>query len=148
MRFHSTVRLSGKTATGIPVPAEVVTGLASGKRPSVRVTINGYTYCSTVAPMGGEFMLPVSAEIRENASVAAGDEVDVDIELDSEPREVTIPRDFADALDGNAEAKEFFDGLSYSNKRRFVLPIEEAKTAETRQRRIDSAIARLHEGRV
>ena len=148
MRFHSSIRLSGKTATGIPVPAEVVESLASGKRPSVRVTLNGYTYRSTVAPMGGEFMLPVSAEVRESAGVAAGDEVDVDIELDTEPREVTIPSDLADALDGNAEARQFFGGLSYSNKRRVVLSIEEAKTAETRQRRIESAIAKLREGRV
>ena len=97
--------------------------------------------------MGGEFMLPVSAEVRESAGVAAGDEVDVDVELDTEPREVTVPSDLADALDGNAQARQFFDGLSYSNKRRVVLSIEEAKTAETRQRRIDSAIAKLREGR-
>src|SRR5215216_8076121 len=135
MRFRAILELGGKTATGFRVPAEVVAALGTSKRPPVRVTINGYTYRNTVAVMGGVFMVGVSAEVRKGASVAGGDEVDVDIELDTEPREVTVPPDFADALDGDADAKRFFDGLSYSNKRRFVLSIEEAKTAETRQRR-------------
>ncbi|MGZ3603316.1 MAG: YdeI/OmpD-associated family protein [Ktedonobacterales bacterium] len=148
MRFRTTIQLSGKTATGIRVPEEVVTGLGSGKRPAVRVTINGYTYPSTVAPMGGEYMLPVSAEVRESAGVAAGDEVEVDVELDAAPREVSVPPDFAEALEGDADAKRFFEGLSYSNRRRFVLSIEDAKTPETRQRRIAKAISTLHEGKM
>lgn len=146
MRFHGTIQLNGKTATGIEVPPEVVTSLGSSKRPAVRVTIHGYTYRSTVAPMGGVFMLPVSAEVRERAQVAAGDEVDVEVEPDSEPRRVDMPSDFAEALAGDGDAKRFFEGLSYSNKRRFVLPIEEAKSAETRQKRIAKAIATLREG--
>jgi hypothetical protein len=148
MKFRSVLHLGGKTATGIRVPDEVVTGLGSGKRPAVRVTIGGYTYRSTVAPMGGEFWIPVSAEVRENAGVAAGDEVDVDVELDTEPREVTVPPDLADAIAADAEAQRFFEGLSYSNKRRIVMGIEDAKTAETRQRRIDKAIGMLREGKV
>ena len=147
MRFHSVVRLGGKTATGIPVPAEVVQSLGTSKRPPVRVTINGHTYRSTLASISGEFMLPISAENRTGAGVAAGDEVDVDIELDTEPREVTVPPDFADALDRDADAKRFFEGLSYSKKQRHVLSIEQAKTAETRQRRIDKAVSMLREGR-
>jgi hypothetical protein len=148
MRFRTTVVLGGKTATGLQVPEEVVTALGSGKRPAVHVTINGYTYRSTVAPMGGAFWLPLSAENRERAGVAAGDEVEVEVALDTEPREVTVPPDFAEALDGDAEARRFFDGLSYSNKRRIVLSIEDAKTVETRQRRIAKAVSTLHEGRV
>lgn len=148
MKFHATILLGGKTATGIQVPPAIVTSLGTSKRPAVRVTINGYTYRSTVAPLSGEFMLPVSAEVRERAGVAAGDAVDVDIERDDEPRVVTVPPDFAAALDRDAEAKRFFEGLSYSNKRRFVLGIEEAKTAETRQRRIAKAVGTLREGRV
>ena len=147
MRFRATIRLGGKTATGIQVPAEIVESLGSSRRPPVRVTINGHTYRSTVAVMGGQFMLPVSAEQRENAGVAAGDEVDVDIELDTEPREVTVPPDLAEALDGDADAKRFFEGLSYSHKRRHVLAIEDAKTAETRQRRVAKAVSMLREGR-
>src|SRR5688572_23507992 len=86
MIFHSVVQLGGKTATGIPVPAEVVTSLGSSKRPPVRVTINGHTYLSTLASRSGQFMLPISAENRASAGVAAGDAVEVDIELDTAPR--------------------------------------------------------------
>ena len=148
MRFRATVALNGKTATGIRVPAEVVASLGASKRPAVRVTINGYTYRSTVAPMGGMFMLPVSAEVRASAGVAGGDAVEVAIELDTAPRQVSMPPDLAEALVPEAEARHFFDGLSYSNKQRIVLSIEQAKTAETRQRRIAKAVSMLREGRV
>ena len=147
MRFRSIVQLGGKTATGIPVPEEVVSDLGPSKRPPVRVTINGHTYRSTVASRGGEFVLPISAENREGAGVVAGDEVDVDIELDSEPREVAVPPDFAEALDRDEAARRSFDGLSYSQKQRHVLSIEGAKTSETRQRRIAKAVGTLREGR-
>ena len=147
MRFRATILLGGKTATGIRVPAEVVAALGSSRRPAVRVTVNGHAYRSTVAPMGGQFMLPVSAEHREAAGVAAGDEVDVDLELDTEPRVLAVPDDFSAALDRDADARRVFDGLSYSRKQRFVLPIEQAKTAETRQRRIAKAVEALREGR-
>ncbi|MDQ5874657.1 MAG: YdeI/OmpD-associated family protein, partial [Actinomycetota bacterium] len=135
MRFHATVLLGGKTATGIRVPPEVVEGLGSHKRPPVRVTIGNHTYRTTVAVMGGEFMIPLSAENRKSAGVAAGDEVDVGIELDTEPREVSVPPDFSEALGRDSNARRYFDGLSYSHKRRYVMSIDEAKTAETRQRR-------------
>ena len=147
MEFRARVLLAGKTATGIEVPAKVVESLGPSKRPPVRVTINGYTYRSTVASFGGAFMIGISAEVRERARVAAGDEVEVNVELDTEVREVSVPADFAAALKRDAVAKRFFDRLSYSNRRRFVLLIEGATTAETRQRRIASAIDRLHEGR-
>jgi uncharacterized protein DUF1905/bacteriocin resistance YdeI/OmpD-like protein len=147
MKFRAVVRLNGKTATGIAVPPAVVESLGASKRPPVRVTINGYTYRSTVAPMGGEFMLPVSGEVRKSAGVSAGDEVEVAIERDTEPRQVDVPLDFAEALNADADARRFFDGLSYSNQLRIVAPVSEAKTAETRQRRITKAIQVLHEGR-
>ena len=147
MRFRAIIQLSGKTSTGISVPSEVVEGLGSGKRPPVRVTINGHSYRSTVAPMGGEFLLPISAENRKLAGVEAGDEVDVEVELDTEPREVTVPPDFSGALDHDVDARRFFDGLSKSSKQRIVLSIEGAKTAETRLRRITKAISELREGR-
>lgn len=146
MRFRTTILLAGRTATGIQVPPGVVESLGTSKRPPVRVTINGHTYRSTVAVMGGVYLVGVSAEQRANTGVSAGDEVDVDIELDTAPREIEVPPDFAAALDGDAEAKRFFDGLSYSNKSRFVISIEGAKTAETRQRRIDKSVAMLREG--
>ncbi|MDB5035684.1 MAG: hypothetical protein JWQ98_2925 [Chlorobi bacterium] len=146
VRFRATLRREGKTATGIQVPEEVVASLGKGKRPPVRVTINGYTYRSTVAVMGGVFMLGVSAEHRAGAGVAAGDDLEIDLELDTTPREVMVPSDFSDALDRDADARKRFDGLSYSNRLRYVLLVDGAKTAETRRRRIDKAIAELREG--
>jgi len=147
MKFRAKILLAGKTATGIRVPTKVVEGLGPSKRPPVRVTINGYTYRSSIASLDGAFMVGISAEVRERAGVGAGAAVEVDIELDTEAREVSVPADFAAALKRDADAKRFFDTLSYSNKRRFVLSIEGAKTAETRQRRIANAIDRLLEGR-
>ena len=147
MKFRTTLELAGKTATGFRVPAEVVTALGRGKRPPVRVTINGYTYRNTVAVYGDEYLIGVSAENRAKAGVAAGDVLDVDLELDDQPREVVVPDDFAAALAANAGAKRAFDALSYSNKQAHVLSVEGAKTAETRQRRIDKAIAQLGEAR-
>ena len=146
MRFQATLELAGKTATGFQVPAEVVESFGAGRRPAVRVTINGYTYRNTVATMGGVYMIGVSAAHRAGAGVAAGDEVEIDLELDTEPREVAVPPDFAAALAGDAAAKRSFDGLSYSQQQRWVLSIEDAKTAETRQRRIAKALGALHEG--
>lgn len=147
MRFRATIQLAGKTATGIEVPEEVVAGLGSSRRPAVRVTIRDHTYRSTIARMGGRYMLPVSAEHRSSAGVAAGDEVDVEIKLDTEPREVTVPPDLADALSRDPDAKQFFDGLSYSQKQWHVLAVEAAKTTQTRQRRIAKALSTLREGR-
>jgi hypothetical protein len=147
VRFRATVEQAGRTATGIEVPETVVEGLGAGKRPPVRVTINGYTYRSTVASMGGRFMVGVSAENRDGSGVAGGDQVDVDIELDTSPREVTVPPDFAKALKKDAKAKKTFDALSYSNKGWHVQSIEGAKTDETRQRRIAKSVAALREGR-
>ena len=147
MRFRTTILQGDKTATGIRVPDDVVEALGAGKRPKVLVTIRGYTYRNSVAVMGGEYMVGVSAENRAGAGVAGGDEVDVDIELDTAPREVSVPADFAAALDAEPEARRTFDGLSYSNKSWHVLQIEGAKSDETRQRRIAKSVAALREGK-
>jgi hypothetical protein len=147
IRFRATIQLGGKTATGIEVPPEIVGALGPSKRPKVHATIAGYTYRSSVATMSGRFMLPVSAAVRDSAGVAAGDEVEVELALDTEPREVTLPPDFADALQRDAAAARCFVGLSYSNKQRHVLAIEAAKAPETRLRRIAKAVSSLREGR-
>ena len=147
MMFKAVVQLNGKTATGIEVPAEVLTQLGAGKRPAVSVMLNGYTYRSTIGSMGGRSLIPVSSDVRAAAHVKAGDELEVEIELDSAPREVDIPADLAEALAGDAEAKGFFSGLSYSQKRWYVLPVEGAKAADTRRRRVDKAIEMLHQHR-
>ena len=140
MHFRTTILQSGKNATGIVVPPEIVESLNAGKRPPVRVTVNGYTYRSSIASMGGQFLIGVSAEIREKAGVAGGDEVDVDVELDTAPRVMDVPDDLAAAL-AAADARARFDTLSYSNQRRLVEPILAAKTGETRQRRIEKVVS-------
>jgi hypothetical protein len=146
MRFRSTVELGGRTATGIPVPHDVVEALGAGRRPAVRVTIGGHSYRSSVAARGGRFLVPLSAENRQGAGVAAGDEVEVELELDTEPREVAVPPDLARALDDDPQARRAFDALPYSHRLRWVLSVEEAKTEQTRQRRIAKTVAGLLEG--
>ena len=147
MRFRTMILQSGRTATGVQVPEEVVQALGAGRRPAVKVTVNGYTYRSTVAVMGGAFMISLSAEHRAAAGAAGGEEVDVEIELDTEPREVTVPADFAEALDAEPVARSTFDGLSYSNRSWHVFQVTGAKTEETRQRRIAKSVDILKQGR-
>jgi Bacteriocin-protection, YdeI or OmpD-Associated/Domain of unknown function (DUF1905) len=147
VKFRATIGLAGKTATGIRVPAEAVESLGAGKKPAVRVTINGKTYRSTIASRSGQYLVGVSAENRELTGVAAGDVVDVDIELDTEPREVVVPPDLGKALDGHPDARQFFESLSFSQKQWYVLPIDQAKKPETRERRVEKAIEMLRQGR-
>jgi hypothetical protein len=148
MRFRAKVLLAGKTATGVEVPAKIVEGLGSTKRPLVKVTINKYTYRSAIAPMGGTFMLGISDEVRKAAGVAAGDTVDVDVELDTQPREVSVPPELAKALQKDAKAKTFFESLSYSKKHILAGPIESGKTPETRQRNLEKALKMLRDGKI
>ncbi len=148
MKFRGTVEATGKTTTGIPVPQETLEALGAGKRPKVSVTLNGYTYATSVGAWEGKPMISVSAEVREKAGVAAGDELEVSLELDTAPREVVVPEDLAAALETDPQARSFFQGLSYSNRRRIVLQIEGAKTEETRRRRVAKALENLRAGRV
>ncbi|MEU0558508.1 YdeI/OmpD-associated family protein [Dactylosporangium sp. NPDC006015] len=143
MRFRATLVLGGRTATGMTVPAEVVESFGQGRKPQVLVTINGYTYRSTVAVRDGQFMVPVSAEVRAGAGVEAGDEIDVDLEPDTAPRTVVVPADLAAALAGDPTAKARFEALSYSGQRQHVLALDGAKTDATRQRRLEKILAAL-----
>ena len=145
MRFQAQVELHGKTATGIEVPAPVVQALGAGKRVPVAVTINGYTYRTTIAPMGGLYLIPLSAENRAGAGVQAGEAVDVDIERDTAPREVTVPADLAEALDG-AGVRAAFDELSFTRRKEIVGAVEGAKKPETRRARVERAITELSAG--
>ena len=147
MRFRATVELGGKTATGIEVPQDVVAALGSGNRPPVTVTIGGHTYRTTVARMGGRFLVPLSAENRTEAGVAAGDQVDVDIDLDSGPREVVVPADLAAALAQDDTARANFDGQSYTHRKEWVRWIEEAKKSETRATRLTKTVESLRAGK-
>jgi hypothetical protein len=147
MRFHGTVELGGRTATGIEVPPAVVEALGGGGRPAVTVTVGEHTYRTTIGSMGGRRMVPLSAENRTAAGLAAGDEVDVTIELDTAPREMVAPADLAAALSGSPEAEAFFASLSFSHRRSYVDWITSAKKDETRQRRVAQAVELLGEGR-
>ena len=145
MKFRALIEGAGKTAAGIEVPPEVVAALGGTKRPPVRVTINGYMFRSTVAVLGGRFMLGVSNEVRAQAGVAAGEEVEVGMELDTAPREVSVPPELAQQLANDAAAKRVFEALSYSKQRLLVDPVANAKTAETRDRNIDKAMRSLRQ---
>jgi hypothetical protein len=147
MRLRAVVKQTGKNTTGIEVPEEVLQALGGGKRPPVTVAINGYAYRTTLGVMDGVSMVSVSAEHRDAARVAGGDEVDLEIELDTAPREVIVPPELAAALDAEPEARRTFDALSNSNKGWHVTQVSGAKTEETRQRRIAKSIAALKAGR-
>jgi hypothetical protein len=147
MKIHVELEQNGKTAVGFAVPEEVVLSFGKGKRPPVTVTINGYTYRSTVAPMGGRYLVGVSAENRAGAGVAGGQDVDVVLELDTAPREIELPADFAAALAADPAARRTFDALSPSNKGYHTALIAGAKSDETRLRRIEKSIVALHEGK-
>jgi hypothetical protein len=146
--FRATIVQTGKTACGIQVPGSVVDALGGSKRPAVVVKLDGYTYRSTVAPMGGEWWVGVNSDHRAASGLKAGDEVQVTLELDTAPRELEIPPELAIALDADPQAKAFFDGLSYSNRRVFTLSVEGTSNPETKARRVEKAIALMREGRV
>lgn len=141
MRFRATIELGGKTATGLEVPEDVVAALGTSKRPAVRVRLHEHTYRTTVARMGGRFLVPVSAEVRAASGVAAGDELDVEIVLDDAPREVDVPDDLAAALAAVPGARARFDAASYTRRKECVRGVEEAKAAATRERRIAKVVS-------
>jgi len=134
------MQAEGMNATGIVVPDEVVTKLGQGKKPKVVVSLKGYSYRSTVAVMGGKFMLPLAKEHRDKAGVKAGDKVEVSLEPDAAPREVAVPKDLAAALK-KAGAQATFEKLAFTHRKEHVRAIEEAKAPETRARRIEKAVA-------
>jgi hypothetical protein len=144
--FTAILELAGKTATGMSVPADVVDRLGAGKRPPVKVTINGYTYRNTVAVMSGRYMIGVAAEHRAKAKVEAGDTLKVTVELDTDERTVDVPKDLAVALK-KAGATEAFDRLAFTHRKEHVRAIEEAKKPETRARRVEKAVEMLKKDR-
>ena len=146
MKFKTKIFQSGNN-TGIEVPPEVVAGLGGGKKPAVVVTIGSYSYRSTIAVMGGRNLIPLSSDRRAESGIKGGDAVEVELELDTAPREVTVPEDLSAAMAGDAAAKAFFETLSYSNKLRHALSITDAKTPETRAKRVEKAMEMLRAGK-
>ena len=142
VKFSTTMFQMG-TNTGIEVPAEVVAALDAGKRPPVVVNVNGYEYRSTVAPMGGKYLLPFSADRRQESGIQGGDAIDVELTLDTAPRTVDVPDDLQFALNSSATAAAAWDKLSYTHRKEHVRSVLDAKKAETRTRRISAVVARL-----
>jgi hypothetical protein len=142
IRFHTTILQTGKNTAGIQVPEGIIEQLGSGKQPLVRVTINKYTYRSAVAVMDSKYLISFNSEHRKAAGVQGGEETDVTLELDLEPRTVEIPKDLKDALI-EANALSAFEKSAPSIKKEYVRQLEEAKAQETRQRRIAKIVEKL-----
>jgi hypothetical protein len=140
--YKTTIVQTGNN-TGIHVPETILNKLNGGKKPLVKVTLNGYSYRSAVGKMGDKFMISLSAENRKNANVKGGDTLEVTIELDTEPRTVELPSDLQGALDKNKTAKAAFDKLAPSKKKAMALSISEAKTEATKIKRIEKVIDSL-----
>ncbi|HUP83247.1 MAG TPA: YdeI/OmpD-associated family protein [Candidatus Limnocylindria bacterium] len=148
MKFKTTLKQAeGSTATGIVIPDEVLAALGAGKKPPVKLTVNGYSYRSTVATVSGDYMVGFSADHRATSGIKGGDKIEVWIELDTEPRTVELPADFEAALNADAKARATYERLSNSLKGYHVTQVTTAKTDETRQRRIEKSVATLHEGK-
>ncbi len=147
MTAFRTTLLQDGNATGIRIPPEIVEGLGAGKVPRIVVRVNDYTYRGTVAVMGGEYMVGFNSDHRAASGIRGGDEIEVEIRLDTEPRTVEVPADFAAALDAEPAARATFDRISNSNKSWHVSQVTGARTDETRQRRIAKSIDMLREGR-
>jgi hypothetical protein len=143
MEFRAELERNGGNATGFEVPAAVVEGLGGGGRPKVVVTVNGFEFRSSIARMGGRYLLGVSAERRAAAGIDGGQVLDVTVVLDTAERTVTVPGDLAAALAGAPAAKAAFDKLSYSHQSRHVLAVEGAKKPETRARRVAAVVEEL-----
>lgn len=146
MKFKTTLFQTGNN-TGIVVPPEVIEAMGAGKKPAVHILLNGsYEYRSTVAVMGGEYMIPFSSDHRKKSGLQGGDALDVELTLDTAPREVEVPPALAAALADDPVAKAAFDKLSNSKKKVHTLSVESAKTDETRDRRVAKAIESLKAG--
>ena len=144
--FDTTVAATGNN-TGIVVPGDLIDRLGAGRRPAVMVNVNGYEYRTTVGVMGGKHMISISAAVRKETGLEGGDPVHVTLTLADTPRDVAVPDDFAVALSADADAGAFFAKLSNSLQRYHVDNINGAKTAETRQRRIEKAIWLFRQGK-
>lgn len=128
--------------TGIEVPPAVIDELGGGRKPAVEVTVNGYAYRSTVAVMGGRYLIPFSSDKRAATGIAGGDAIEVELALDTAPRTIDVPEDLAAALD-TAGARAAFDALSPSARKAHVTAVEGAKAEATRARRVAAVVAKL-----
>lgn len=143
MDFTTELEATGGTTTGFVVPDAVVAALGAGKRPKVAATVNGHTWRTSIASMGGRYLLGASAAVRAAAGIAAGETHTVTVEVDDVPRAVTVPDELAAALAASPTAAAAWAALSYSQQRRHVDPLAAAKAPETRARRVAATMAVL-----
>lgn len=147
MRFRAELESTGRTATGFEVPESIVEDLGGGGHPKITATVNGFKFRTSIAKMGGRYLLGVNAERRQEAGITAGEALDIDVELDLAPRQIDVPDDLAAALEGNPKARAFWETLSYSKKSWHTLNVKGAKNPETRAARIAKSVVMLSEGR-
>jgi hypothetical protein len=140
--FNTTLKGEKTGPTGIEVPAAQIEALGGGKKPAVKVTVSGYSYRSTVAVMGGKYMIPFSSDHRKASGIAAGDKISVTLELDTDERVFELPDALAAALK-KAGLRAKFDAAAPSKRKEFVRQVSEAKAEDTRDRRIAKIIETL-----
>jgi hypothetical protein len=136
----------GPAAAVVLDDAQVAEVGEGARRFPVVATVNGYTWRTSVARMGGEFLVGLNREVRQGAGVEAGDEVDVALELDSAPREVEVPTALATALAGDPQAKAAFESMAFTHRKEYARWVAEAKREETRQRRVQQALDMIRAG--
>jgi hypothetical protein len=144
--FNTTLSAFGKN-TGIVVPPELIAELGAGNRPQVSVDLNGHVFTTTVGVMSGQHLLSVSAALRATTGLSGGDLVQVTLTLNSAPRAVNVPEDFAASLGAAPGAREFFDSLANSLQRFHIDNVNAAKSDETRVRRIEKAVGLFLQGK-
>jgi Bacteriocin-protection, YdeI or OmpD-Associated/Domain of unknown function (DUF1905) len=147
IRFSSTLEARGPAAAVVLSDDQLVAVGEGAKRFPVKATVNGYTWRTSVARMGGEFLVGLNRQVREGAGVGVGDRVDVELELDTEPRQVEVPQLLADALGADPRTREKFDALAYTHRKEYARWIAEAKRPETARRRVEQALQMLREGK-
>lgn len=145
MQFRAVVIPSGN-ATAVELPDEVVQTLGSEARPPVAIVINGHSWRSRVAVMNGQRLVGISAAHRAAAGIELGQTIEIDITLDTAPREVEEPDDLRSALDAGNAVRSAFDKLPFGLRAKHVRDIEAAKTPEVRARRIAKLIETLGPG--
>ncbi len=131
-----------QSMSAIPVPFDPKAAFGKVRAP-VRVTLNGYSFRSTIASMGGELFIPLRRSNREAAGVEGGETVEVTIALDTEARVVRPPQDLASALKASPPAWDRWRELSFTHQREYAESVEDAKKPETRMRRIESAVQKI-----
>jgi hypothetical protein len=147
VRFTASLVPRGPAAAVVLDDQQVAAVGEGAKRFPVVAVVNGYSWRTTVTRMRGEFLLGLNRAVRQEAGVEAGDTVEVELELDTAPREVEVPEALANALAEDSRARAAFERLAYTHRKEYASWIEEAKRDETRQRRVAQTLERLRQGK-